>query len=479
MANLSDNLKFSHLVFEIFLYMFQYKVYRKDNTVLADSIYKKINNFGGLIVKITQWMMTRVEFMYNGMYNNLSLSKKLTLFYEQCPPHPFDYTKELLEKNFKKPMNEIFKTFDRNSIASGSIGQVYKAIYNGKKVAVKIKHPNINNKLKIYSDIVINVYNKISKLPFVNKYLLPVSLEGLLDYLNMQVNFKYEARNFEKFRKTFKNYKNIVIPKVYYSSEDILILEYIEGKSIDNIKDVEYAKKAITTLYLFARESFILHGYLHADLHKGNWKVLLPRNKNDLLRIVIFDAGLVLEENKKKIPFSKLWYIFERKEYREVTELITRNIENLNNNNIRKIKDELYNELKPNQDKDLWTDIMIIMRYITNKKLIINFDVFNYLISLNILISNFQNVKLFQEDNWNNAFYAKYFTDRLLYFISFSEKIPYYKNIREELDRSHKALTNKFSERFKKYYEEKDSQLKKIENIIDLDIDDDEEDDED
>ena len=163
--------------------MFQYKVYRKDNTVLADSIYKKINNFGGLIVKITQWMMTRVEFMYNGMYNNLSLSKKLTLFYEQCPPHPFEDTKELLEKNFKKPMNEIFKTFDRKSIASGSIGQVYKAVYNGKKVAVKIKHPNINNKLKIYSDIVINVYNKISKLPFVNKYLLPVSLEGLLNHL--------------------------------------------------------------------------------------------------------------------------------------------------------------------------------------------------------------------------------------------------------------------------------------------------------
>ena len=160
--------------------------------------------------------MTRVEFMYNGMYNNLSLSKKLTLFYEQCPHHSFDYTKKLMQKNFKKPINEIFNSFDKIPIASGSIGQVYKAEYNGNNVAVKVKHPNINNKLEIYSEIVINVYKKINKLPFVNRYLLPVSLEGLFDYLNMQVNFKYEAKNIDKFRKTFKNHKNIVIPKVYY-----------------------------------------------------------------------------------------------------------------------------------------------------------------------------------------------------------------------------------------------------------------------
>ena len=164
-----------------------------------------------------------------------------------------------------------------------------------------------------------------------------------------------------------------------------------------------------------------------------------------------------------------------------MTELIAKNIENLDNryHNIRKIKDELYRELKPNKDKDIWTDIIIIMRYITNKKLIINFDVFNYLISLNILISNFQNIKIFQEDNWNNTFYAKSFTDRLLYFISFSENYDYYKNIRSELDNSYKALTNKYSDRFKKYYAEKDNELKKIENIIDLDIDEEEEDDED
>ena len=37
MVNISDNLKFSHLVFEIFLYMFQYKIYNNDNVKLADN----------------------------------------------------------------------------------------------------------------------------------------------------------------------------------------------------------------------------------------------------------------------------------------------------------------------------------------------------------------------------------------------------------------------------------------------------------
>ena len=68
--------------------------------------------------------------------------------------------------------------------------------------------------------------------------------------------------------------------KYIIASEDILNTRiYVDGISIDNIKNNEYVKKAITTLYLFARESFILNGYLHADLHKGNWKILPPKGK--------------------------------------------------------------------------------------------------------------------------------------------------------------------------------------------------------
>ena len=42
-------------------------------------------------------------------------------------------------------------------------------------------------------------------------------------------------------------------------------------------------------------------------------KFYLRKEKNDTIKIVIFDAGLVLEENKKKIAFSKLWYILRGK----------------------------------------------------------------------------------------------------------------------------------------------------------------------
>ena len=38
----------------------------------------------------------------------------------------------------------MFEEFDEEPIASGSVGQVYKAKYKGKKVAVKVRHPGID-----------------------------------------------------------------------------------------------------------------------------------------------------------------------------------------------------------------------------------------------------------------------------------------------------------------------------------------------
>ena len=37
----------------------------------------------------------------------------------------------------------MFEQFDPVPIASGSVSQVYNARFNGKKVAVKVRHPKV------------------------------------------------------------------------------------------------------------------------------------------------------------------------------------------------------------------------------------------------------------------------------------------------------------------------------------------------
>ena len=42
----------------------------------------------------------------------------------------------------------MFDEFDHQAIASGSISQVYKAKLEGKKVALKVRHPNVEKNIE-------------------------------------------------------------------------------------------------------------------------------------------------------------------------------------------------------------------------------------------------------------------------------------------------------------------------------------------
>jgi ubiquinone biosynthesis protein len=67
----------------------------------------------------------------------------------------------------------MFDEFDYKPIASGSISQVYKAKFEGKKVAVKVRHPNVEKNIERDIEILFffsKVFSKLSK-----KFEIPVN----------------------------------------------------------------------------------------------------------------------------------------------------------------------------------------------------------------------------------------------------------------------------------------------------------------
>ncbi len=54
----------------------------------------------------------------------------------------------------------MFDQFDKIPIASGSVSQVYKAKYHGRKVAVKVRHPGVD----IYIEKDIEILFLMSKI---------------------------------------------------------------------------------------------------------------------------------------------------------------------------------------------------------------------------------------------------------------------------------------------------------------------------
>jgi aarF domain-containing kinase len=104
---------------------------------------------GPTFIKLGQWMATRSDLF------DTEFCCILADLHSYGSIHSFKETKYIIEKNYNKKLEEMFTEFSETPIASGAIAQVYKGRiitndeYNGKNVAIKIKHPGIDEKITL------------------------------------------------------------------------------------------------------------------------------------------------------------------------------------------------------------------------------------------------------------------------------------------------------------------------------------------
>ena len=114
---------------------------------------------------------------------------------------------EVFYNEFSKEIEDEFLFIDKNPIASASIAQAYRGILkNGEDIVIKIKRPNIKEKMEIDFDILLNLSEKFSKI-FKDSMVNPkeILLEIKLS-TEKELNFNFEATNIEKFRRLNKIY---------------------------------------------------------------------------------------------------------------------------------------------------------------------------------------------------------------------------------------------------------------------------------
>ena len=311
---------FLKLLINLLLITVYYKISGHLNKILVTSLYYDINRNGCFCIKFTQWIITR----YKMMNDNNKIPDWLNLFnnfYEKCEFHNFEYTKNILENEFNRSIDEVFIEIDRIPIASGSIAQVYKCKYrkNGKVCALKIVHPNIEKHnytlhfLKFLSHCLNSRFCN-----YFNSVIPPLDMDIFFDSLENQINLENEAKIMVLLREQFKNDRYIlVIPECYYASKKIIIMSFEEGESFSHLVASGYIKyKIMLSLSLFIRSMALIYGLVHCDLHCGNWKVRKIDNVN--YQLVIYDFGLLVETNI--IHIRKFLLAWETSRYDKLTD---------------------------------------------------------------------------------------------------------------------------------------------------------------
>ena len=240
---------------------------------------------GASFIKLAQVLATRADFFSQDYLDEL---KEL---HDQIPSMKKDEFEKVFNKSFSP---NRFKTFDKNPIASASIGQVHIAtLQDDTKVAVKLKRYGI--KKQVLADIkIISFFNTLFKplFSFYTKNSIDAVISEFSKMIQEEVNFTTEVSNLNKFSSIYKD-SDIIFPKAYdeYCTNDAIVMSFEEGFRFDDKENIFKHnidfKAVISELVDFYTTQMLINGYFHADPHPGN--ILITKES----KIVFLDFGMV------------------------------------------------------------------------------------------------------------------------------------------------------------------------------------------
>lgn len=198
----------------------------------------------------------------------------------RCDVQPMDYQEilDILRNEYHVQLFQIFLYIDKNPLGSASIAQVHKAkLKDGQEVVIKVQRRNI--KERMITDI--RLLKKALKLLHIQQFIKNiVSFDDVLDELLEtsleEMNFLTEAANIKEFYTANKSFNYLHVPKVYnnLTTEKILVMEYIEGVTIDKLDKLKEAGYDLTEIANKLADNYIYQaldvGFFHADPHPDN-----------------------------------------------------------------------------------------------------------------------------------------------------------------------------------------------------------------
>jgi ubiquinone biosynthesis protein len=292
------------------------KPYKKAESIPL-RLRKSMEELGGAYVKLGQLLSLRPDLVPQEYCDEFS---KLL---DKMPAFSYAKAKEIIEKETGKPLNTLFKQFDKKPLGSASIAQVHKAVLkNWQKVVVKIQRPDVKQQFESDIEIMYYLAHKIDKY-FKRTTVSPVEIVREFEsYTKDELNFLIEADNIEAFYELFKSWKKVVTPKIYiqYTTSKLLVMDYVHGTKLSEIKDklsLNIRRELIQNIADAMFKQVLDKGVFHADLHPGNILILPGR------KIAILDFGIIgrLDKQLKNYTLDMLVALVSL-DSKEVTRLL-------------------------------------------------------------------------------------------------------------------------------------------------------------
>ena len=243
--------------------------------VTPEKLRMILEELGPTYIKLGQIMSLHSDFLPKAYCDELlKLNSDVT-------PMPFDDVEDVINHSYGQDWRELFQFIEEAPLGSASIAQVHRArLKNGEAVIIKVERKGIYDTMA--RDIGL-LHRLVKLIPPVGDFKNLVDLDMVLDELwsvaQEEMDFLKEAANMDEFSRNNASVQYVTTPKLYheYSTGHVLVMEYIDGYSLDDVESLQNAGYDMDEIGTKFVNNFIKQvmddGFFHADPHPGNVKI--------------------------------------------------------------------------------------------------------------------------------------------------------------------------------------------------------------
>ncbi|MGB5276519.1 MAG: ubiquinone biosynthesis regulatory protein kinase UbiB [Gammaproteobacteria bacterium] len=308
--------------FRFLIYLNPINWFLRKRASRAERVRRVLEDLGPIFTKFGQMLSTRRDLLPD------DVADELERLQDAVPPFPGIVAKQIIEKAFNRPVEEIFDEFDPEPLASASIAQVHAAkLKNGQEVVIKVLRPNVLPVIRRDISLLYIIAELATRYSSDARRLRPVEVvaeyeKTIIDELDLL----REAANASQLRRNFEGTTYLYVPEVYwdYTYKNVLVMERIYGVPIRNVdelraNDTDMKRLAELGVEIFFTQVF-KHNFFHADMHPGNIFIDITEPQNP--KYVAVDFGIVgtLNTTDKRYLAENFLAFFQR-DYNKVARL--------------------------------------------------------------------------------------------------------------------------------------------------------------
>jgi predicted unusual protein kinase regulating ubiquinone biosynthesis (AarF/ABC1/UbiB family) len=271
---------------------------------LARKFYVLAADLGGLMIKLGQFLSTRLDVLPE------IITKELSGLQDEVAPEPFDEIRKSIEGELGLTLDAAFVEFDQTPVAAASLGQAHRAKlseelaedFGFEDVIVKVLRPGIDQIVEVDLAALRRVGGWLSRIRLVSRRAdAPALVEEFATTSYQEIDYLNEAANLERFANQFVSDPSVLAPEVIWerSAKRVLTLSNVAAIKITDIEALEAGgidpNQVAAELAKVTFEQIFTHGFFHADPHPGNIFVTPLDPGSGKFALTFIDFGMMGE----------------------------------------------------------------------------------------------------------------------------------------------------------------------------------------